>query len=455
MRVSDMVQVNATYRQYRKAQTLLATLRDREQFYSKRYTLQPRHHERLDQHLQQLQHFIHRLDKIEFISDTPIPACLKNSVSHTCRYIFEGLPDPGKAQHNSFEQHLAQAMTMAGRDDRARSLKFLLASEVAYRHAQGWYMLFNTLTVDRHHYLKVFSKTSNAFRDYIDKVDNAVAAAAYGSVRNAKGKDFHSYFAVVEEGTLNGRLHIHVLHFMRQLPEGCRDPNYGRRAPDHWEISRFKRWWYQGYSSPKTVRVSPLDAWGKAGYRWPLDPKTREPFKTGSAQRVAGYVGKYVMKSYASNKRSDYLWRVRKSQQLGQQLLSMLTRHLPKDALLAMAGDTATRYKLGSRTIPNRLLRIASLRRLQSLLSSKTLFRSATALQPRPSLLQLLRASTETSGNRRSSPNTMFSSLTSCDATVTYDHWRPIIQHRVRSLEQRFFAAGSTGYYASTRDLIY
>lgn len=449
-----MVQVNGTYRLYRKANTLLATLRDREQFYSKRYTLQPKHQTRLDQVNQQLQNFISRLDKIEFISDTPIPACLKDAVSHTCRYVFEGLPDPGKAHHSSFEHHLAEAMTIAGRQDRAQAHKFLLACEVAYRYAQGWYMLFNTLTVDRHHYMEVFNENSTAFRRYIDHVDRAVAIATHGSVRAAKGRDYHSYFAVVEEGSLNGRLHIHVLHFMQKLPEGCRDPNYGRRSPDHWEISRFKRWWYQGFSSPKTVRVSPLDAWGKAGYRWPLDPKTHQPFKTGSAQRVAGYVGKYVLKSYVATKRSEYLWRVRKSQQLGRQLLSMLTRHLPREALLAMAGDTATRYRINQRTIPNRLLRIAALRSLQDRLSSVSLFTAATGLAPRPSLLQLLRGSTAPSATEHSSQNTMFSSLTSCDATDTFDTWRPVIKARVASLEARFFYGGHASHLASTRDII-
>jgi len=455
MRVTDMVTVNPIYRQYRKAQTLLATLRDREQFYSKRYAVLPKHYERLSQLNNQLQTFIDRLDKIEFISDTPVPACLKDPVLRTCRYVFEGLPDPGKANHGSFERHLADAMTMAGREDRARNHKFQLACEVAYRHACGWYMLFNTLTVNRHHYLEVFNEDSVAFRRYIDRVDSAVAVASYGSIRAARGRDYHSYFAVVEEGSANGRLHIHVLHFMRALPAGARDPNYGRRAPDHWEISVFKRWWYQGFSSPKFVRVSPLDAWGKAGYRWPLDPKTREPFKTGSAQRVAGYVGKYVLKSYASNKRSEYLWRVRKSQRLGRQLLSMLTRHLPTEALLAMCGDTATTYRLNRLSIPNRQLRIAALRRLQQNLSTENLFRSATGLSPRPSLLQQLRGSTAPSESESNFQNTMFSCLTSTDATGTFDQWRPVIKRRVAVLSDRFFPGTSASYFASSRDLIF
>src|SRR5262249_61999794 len=33
-----------------------------------------------------------------------------------------------------------------------------------------------------------------------------------------------------EYGTANGRLHLHAVHFMRTLPTGSVDPNFGRRV---------------------------------------------------------------------------------------------------------------------------------------------------------------------------------------------------------------------------------
>src|SRR5687768_7500608 len=39
--------------------------------------------------------------------------------------------------------------------------------------------------------------------------------------------DCYQYFCVPEYGTANGRLHFHAVHFMRTLPTGSVDPNFG------------------------------------------------------------------------------------------------------------------------------------------------------------------------------------------------------------------------------------
>jgi len=456
MRVSDMVKTDPLYRYYRKAISLLASLDRREDFYQKRYTLQPRHLDRLRAIRNQLTTYIARLDKIEFISDTPAtPACLLDPVARTMAFVFEGLPEPGKASHGSFEAHLCAAMTLAGRQRATAEHKFWLSCEVAYRAAQGWAMVFNTLTVNRHAYLKVFGEDSREFRAYIDAVDRACAQSAYGSVRLAKGKDYHSYFAVVEEGSLHGRLHIHVLHFIKTLPEGCVDPNLGRRAPSRWELDLFRRWWPHGHSSPLTVRYSAQDYYGRAGYRWPLDKKTGQPFKSGSPQRVAGYVSKYILKSYASQKRSEYLWRVRKKQRLGRQLLSTLMRHLPLLCLVTLSTDTATQYRLNNRPIPNQLLRLEALRTLRNRLSTNNLFTSARALEPRPSLLRLWRDSIDQSDSGHSFRNTMFSDLTSSPVEAIFDDARTILRRKFLALSERFYPVSTNaGQYQSTRDFV-
>src|SRR2546428_114910 len=50
------------------------------------------------------------------------------------------------------------------------------------------------------------------------------------SKANDSHADCYQYFCVPEYGTANGRLHFHAVHFMRTLPTGSVDPNFGRRV---------------------------------------------------------------------------------------------------------------------------------------------------------------------------------------------------------------------------------
>jgi len=93
-----------------------------------------------------------------------------------------------------------------------------------------WYVVFNTLTVNKEAYTKVFTKGSKVWQEYVRKCDKFFGVAANGSYSKAlkaraKGDEFHNYFAVVEEGGKTGRLHIHVLHFFKTLPDSFSDPN--------------------------------------------------------------------------------------------------------------------------------------------------------------------------------------------------------------------------------------
>src|SRR5262245_59606991 len=54
--------------------------------------------------------------------------------------------------------------------------------------------------------------------------------AAEGRKDNDSDADCYQYFCVPEYGTANGRLHFHAVHFMRTLPTGSVDPNFGRRV---------------------------------------------------------------------------------------------------------------------------------------------------------------------------------------------------------------------------------
>src|SRR5689334_25430065 len=52
----------------------------------------------------------------------------------------------------------------------------------------------------------------------------------YTTLFRSSHADCYQYFCVPEYGTANGRLHFHAVHFMRTLPTGSVDPNFGRRV---------------------------------------------------------------------------------------------------------------------------------------------------------------------------------------------------------------------------------
>src|SRR5207245_528041 len=79
-------------------------------------------------------------------------------------------------------------------------------------------------------------------------------------------------FAVPEYGTANGRLHFLAVHFMRTLPTGSVDPNFGRRVRNRRQLNSLQNTWPYGYSMPIAVRYT-QDAFSRSGWLWPVDAK--------------------------------------------------------------------------------------------------------------------------------------------------------------------------------------
>src|SRR5437762_3138980 len=82
----------------------------------------------------------------------------------------------------------------------------------------------------------------------------------------------YQYFCVPEYGTANGRLHFHAVHFMRTLPTGSVDPNFGRRVRNRRQLNSLQNTWPYGYSMPIAVRYT-QDAFSRSGWLWPVDAK--------------------------------------------------------------------------------------------------------------------------------------------------------------------------------------
>src|SRR5438132_14199385 len=75
-------------------------------------------------------------------------------------------------------------------------------------------------------------------------------------------------------------LHFHAVHFMRTLPTGSVDPNFGRRVRNRRQLNSLQNTWPYGYSMPIAVRYT-QDAFSRSGWLWPVDAKG-EPLKATS-----------------------------------------------------------------------------------------------------------------------------------------------------------------------------
>src|SRR5436190_7621074 len=75
----------------------------------------------------------------------------------------------------------------------------------------------------------------------------------------------------------NGRLHFHAVHFMRTLPTGSVDPNFGRRVRNRRQLNSLQNTWPYGYSMPIAVRK--LFNWRRLRTRRPkLGSRSEERF---------------------------------------------------------------------------------------------------------------------------------------------------------------------------------
>src|SRR5205807_684373 len=95
--------------------------------------------------------------------------------------------------------------------------------------------------------LKKKNDNPNALRDYFRDIGRMVLAAE-GRKANDSHADCYQYFCVPEYGTANGRLHFHAVHFMRTLPTGSVDPNFGRRVRNRRQLNSLQNTWPYFYS---------------------------------------------------------------------------------------------------------------------------------------------------------------------------------------------------------------
>lgn len=465
MKLTDITIVDPTFRAYRKTITLETTI-ERELAYHQKTNpdrLSPRQTKAAHAALVMLRDLRSalRLDRTELNSHTLGAPLLRRPVSEILAEIFAGLPQPGKAQPTALEAALIDNMNTAGRQARCAAHEARLAWEIAYRASLGWFMIFNTLTVAPGEYHKVFSPQSTAFQHYIRRIDNICARAAYGSVRNAKGKDYHTYCAVVEEGAKHGRLHIHVLHMFEKLPHNAQDPNKALRVPYRRELNCFKAQWLHGFTSPIMVRYSPQDAYGQKGYRWPYDNRTNSSYLIRTPLHIAGYMSKYITKTYTSKKRANNLWRIRRSRNLGQHIPEALLSGLSPTQLLAIATCKSENLKINNRRMPRAIFQQEALRQYQKCQNrhssnnpKPTLAQMAVHIAPIPSPLHSLRGSTR-ADQTRSLQNTIDTVTQTIGDTGAFDDaWRAL-KGRAKEVNAQYFRKSYMQGTTSNADHLY
>src|SRR5699024_9122307 len=140
---------------------------------------------------------------------------------------------------------LLEASTMKSR--RGFAIQRLM-NAMRQAHADGWFIVFDTLMLSDV-LLEAFYDNPIALLVYFRDICRIVLAAE-GRKANDSHADCYQYFCVPEYGTANGRLHFHAVHFMRTLPTGSVDPNFGRRVRNRRQLNSLQNTWPYGYSMP-------------------------------------------------------------------------------------------------------------------------------------------------------------------------------------------------------------
>src|SRR6266498_607203 len=324
--------------------------------------------------------------------------CRKLAAERPLKDIRDEYNYPKKKSIKDECSRLLEASTMKSR--RGFAIQRLM-NAMRQAHADGWFIVFDTLTLadDR---LEAFYDNPNALRDYFRDIGRMVLAAE-GRKANDSHADCYQYFCVPEYGTANGRLHFHAVHFMRTLPTGSVDPNFGRRVRNRRQLNSLHNTWPYADSIPIAVRYT-QDAFSRSGWLWPVDAKG-EPLKATSYMAVGFYVAKYV------NKKSDMdlaakglgakewnnslktklsllpkkLFRIRMSRNFGMKMLTMT--NLSTECLIQLT-------KLGYDATPfNQILKQNAKREMRLRLGKVTVADVLAAQPVTTNLLKFMRAS--------------------------------------------------------------
>lgn len=245
--------------------------------------------------------------------------------------------------------------------------RWRLIEELTLREKQGWYIFFNTLTVDNKNYNDVFSKGSRAFSEYIRSVERSCYKSMFKTWRDAQkvrvSDPWHTYFCVTERGAKTGRLHLHVIHCIREIPEKWKvDPNQGLNVPIRRNSIAFGKCWSHGYSNCIAVRFSSSDAWAKNNWRWPVKKVENQyvPITGKPPAAVGNYMIKYLQKEVSG----ENLWRIKVNCSFGMTRMKKVISELGTEVLTDLLKLQKPMIKIRDYPIPRNILRRLMLKEL-------------------------------------------------------------------------------------------
>ena len=260
----------------------------------------------------------------------------------------EKYPEHAKAPFNPTEEmeELLNKLKTMSNSSRKNAWKTRVAVEAIEANDAGWYMIFDTLSVNPLRELRL-SPDHRIFEDgkewgrYVQRVEEAVRKAL-GYKRHGRGgpprNTYARHFCRFEGGKYGTNPHAHVMWFLKDVPhEWKRDPNQCRGfrpLPNLREILEMKQLWPWGWSTPKPVRCAG-DAWSKKhGWLWPcLSDGT--PVKKRGPEGAGHYIAKYLDKGDADS--FPWTHRIKATRGLGLRSLRKTLKEMPMWLLRGLA----------------------------------------------------------------------------------------------------------------------
>lgn len=184
-----------------------------------------------------------------------------------------------------------------------------LINQIHDSHDDGWYFVFNTLSLDPDRLTEFYSKNTS-IRDYFRNIGRELNAIM-GRKKSASFSDIFKYFLIPEYGEKHGRLHFHCLMMFKDFPDFVNDPTLAHRGSRyHREINWLKPFWKFGTTSPLTVRYQSDNYTTVKRWNIPLDKKSGKAMELKPVDAVVNYIVKYVSKTVGIQQQEDLkkLW---------------------------------------------------------------------------------------------------------------------------------------------------